>query len=37
MMCWQSKEHVKEIYGRYLRDEAQSDIAKAVRAGRVMP
>ncbi|KAJ7072668.1 glutathione-S-transferase [Mycena amicta] len=26
-----------EIYGRYLRDEAQSEAAKAIRAGRVIP
>ncbi|KAI0767075.1 glutathione-S-transferase [Fomes fomentarius] len=28
------KEHYAEIYGRYLRDEAQSEAAKAIRAGR---
>ncbi|KAF8806588.1 glutathione-S-transferase [Phlegmacium glaucopus] len=32
-----SKEHLREIYGRYLRDEAQSEAAKANRAGRVIP
>ncbi|KAF8132219.1 glutathione-S-transferase [Mycena galopus ATCC 62051] len=26
-----------EIYGRYLRDEAQSEAAKAIRAGRIIP
>ena len=26
-----------EIYGRYLRNEAQSEAAKAIRAGRVIP
>ncbi|KAJ6497564.1 glutathione-S-transferase [Mycena sanguinolenta] len=26
-----------EIYGRYLRDEAQSEAAKAIRSGRVIP
>ncbi|KAJ7876132.1 glutathione-S-transferase [Mycena olivaceomarginata] len=26
-----------DIYGRYLRDEAQSEAAKAIRAGRVIP
>ncbi|KAF4563191.1 hypothetical protein EYR40_007098 [Pleurotus pulmonarius] len=31
------KEHYTEIYGRYLRDEAQSEAAKATRAGRVIP
>ncbi|TFK44944.1 glutathione-S-transferase [Crucibulum laeve] len=31
------KEHYAEIYGRYLRDEAQSEAAKAIRAGRVIP
>ncbi|KAG6837812.1 hypothetical protein H0H93_016180 [Arthromyces matolae] len=31
------KKHLNEIYGRYLRDEAQSETAKAVRAGRVIP
>ena len=33
----QLKEHYAEIYGRYLRDEAQSEAAKAVRAGRAIP
>ncbi|KAG6879137.1 hypothetical protein C0992_004954 [Termitomyces sp. T32_za158] len=28
------REHLDEIYGRYLRDEAQSEAAKAIRAGR---
>ncbi|GJE91384.1 glutathione S-transferase family protein [Phanerochaete sordida] len=31
------KEHYAEIYGRYLRDEAQSEVAKATRASRVIP
>jgi len=31
------REHMLEIYGRYLRDEAQSEAAKAIRAGRVIP
>jgi len=31
------KQHYAEIYGRYLRDEAQSEAAKAIRAGRVIP
>ncbi|KAF9012564.1 glutathione-S-transferase [Cyathus striatus] len=31
------KEHYTEIYGRYLRDEAQSEVAKAIREGRVLP
>ncbi|KAI5123148.1 hypothetical protein M0805_000851 [Coniferiporia weirii] len=31
------KKHYAEIYGRYLRDEAQSEAAKATRAGRVIP
>ncbi|KAJ7876126.1 hypothetical protein B0H14DRAFT_2714689, partial [Mycena olivaceomarginata] len=26
-----------EVYGQYLRDEAQSDAAKAIRAGRAIP
>ncbi|PFH52169.1 hypothetical protein AMATHDRAFT_74450 [Amanita thiersii Skay4041] len=30
-------EHYEEIYGRYLRDEAQSEAAKAIRAGKVIP
>jgi len=30
-------EHYTEIYGRYLRDEAQSEAAKATRAGRAIP
>lgn len=30
-------EHYEPIYGRYLRDEAQSEAAKALRAGRVIP
>jgi glutathione S-transferase len=32
-----NKEHYIPIYGRYLRDEAQSEAAKALRAGRVIP
>ncbi|EPQ55206.1 glutathione-S-transferase [Gloeophyllum trabeum ATCC 11539] len=32
-----SSQHYEEIYGRYLRDEAQSEAAKATRAGRVIP
>ncbi|PPQ64548.1 hypothetical protein CVT24_008450 [Panaeolus cyanescens] len=31
------REHLDVIYGRYLRDEAQSEAAKAIRAGRVIP
>ncbi|PSR72646.1 hypothetical protein PHLCEN_2v11481 [Hermanssonia centrifuga] len=31
------KEHYAEIYGRYLRNEAQSEAAKATRAGRAIP
>ncbi|KAF8161336.1 glutathione-S-transferase [Crassisporium funariophilum] len=31
------KEHLAEIYDRYLRDEAQSELAKATRSGRVAP
>jgi len=31
------KEHYEEIYGRYLRDEAQSEVAKATRSGRALP
>jgi len=30
-------EHYAQIYGRYLRDEAQSEAAKAIRAGRPIP
>ncbi|KAI0724682.1 glutathione-S-transferase [Fomitopsis betulina] len=30
-------EHYEPIYGRYLRDEAQSEVAKATRAGRALP
>jgi len=30
-------EHYEEIYGRYLRNEAQSEAAKATRSGRVIP
>lgn len=33
----QDKIHYEEIYGRYLRDEAQSEVAKAIRAGRALP
>jgi len=31
------KEYLVEIYGRYLRDEAQSGAAKAIRADRAIP
>ncbi|KAJ6491786.1 glutathione-S-transferase [Mycena vitilis] len=31
------KDKYADIYGRYLRDEAQSEAAKAIRAGRVIP
>ncbi|KZP28522.1 glutathione-S-transferase [Athelia psychrophila] len=31
------KEYYAEIYGRYLRDEAQSEAAKAIRDGKVIP
>lgn len=31
------REHLLPIYGRYLRNEAQSEVAKAIREGRVMP
>jgi len=31
------KHHYYPIYGRYLRDEAQSEAAKAIRAGRDLP
>ncbi|KAH7910027.1 hypothetical protein BJ138DRAFT_1102176 [Hygrophoropsis aurantiaca] len=31
------KEKYQPIYGRYLRDEAQSEAAKATRAGRPLP
>lgn len=31
------REHYGDIYGRYLRDEAQSGAAKATRAGRTIP
>ncbi|KAJ7503024.1 glutathione-S-transferase [Mycena galericulata] len=31
------KEKYAQIYGRYLRDEAQSEAAKAIRAGRPIP
>ena len=30
-------EHYEPIYGRYLRDEAQSEAAKATRSGGVIP
>lgn len=33
----QEKEYYAEIYGRYLRDEAQSEAAKATRAGKAIP
>jgi len=32
-----NEKHYVEIYQRYLRDEAQSEVAKAVRAGRSLP
>ncbi|KAK7691770.1 hypothetical protein QCA50_005172 [Cerrena zonata] len=32
-----NKEHSAEIYGRYLRNEAQSEAAKAIREGRPIP
>ncbi|TFK74644.1 glutathione-S-transferase [Pluteus cervinus] len=31
------REYLADIYGRYLRDEAQSEAAKAIRAGRTIP
>jgi glutathione S-transferase len=31
------KEHYVPIYQRYLKDEAQSEAAKATRAGKVIP
>ncbi|KAJ7496836.1 glutathione-S-transferase [Mycena latifolia] len=31
------RDKYEEIYGRYLRDEAQSEAAKAIRAGRAIP
>ncbi|KAF8070401.1 glutathione S-transferase [Lyophyllum atratum] len=31
------RKHLDEVYGRYLRNEAQSETAKAIRAGRVIP
>ncbi|KXN85608.1 Glutathione S-transferase omega-1 [Leucoagaricus sp. SymC.cos] len=31
------REHYEPIYGRYLRDEAQSEVAKAVRSGKTLP
>jgi len=31
------REHLDVVYERYLRDEAQSEAAKAIRAGRVIP
>lgn len=31
------RQHYAEIYGRYLRDEAQSEAAKALRAGKPLP
>ena len=33
----QNLEHYEPIYARYLRDEAQSEVAKATRAGRAIP
>ncbi|KAF8884868.1 glutathione-S-transferase [Mucidula mucida] len=32
-----AKEHYTEIYGRYLNNESQSEVAKAVRSGRGLP
>lgn len=34
---WQLREHMAPIYGRYLRDEAQSEAARAIREGRAIP
>lgn len=31
------RQHFTDIYGRYLRDEAQSEAAKAIREGRAIP
>ncbi|RDB24896.1 putative glutathione S-transferase [Hypsizygus marmoreus] len=31
------RKYLNDIYGRYLRDEAQSEAAKAIRAGRAIP
>ncbi|KAH8113513.1 glutathione-S-transferase [Phellopilus nigrolimitatus] len=31
------KEHYAELYSRYLKDEAQSEVAKATRAGKAIP
>ncbi|GLB37361.1 putative glutathione-S-transferase [Lyophyllum shimeji] len=31
------RKHLNDVYGRYLRNEAQSEAAKAMRAGRPMP
>ncbi|OBZ69733.1 Glutathione S-transferase omega-1, partial [Grifola frondosa] len=31
------KHHYEEIYGRYLRDEAQSEAARALRSGEILP
>jgi glutathione S-transferase len=33
----QDQDKYAEVYGQYLRDEAQSDAAKAIRAGRAIP
>lgn len=37
IMIFQEKEYYTEIYGRYLRDEAQSEAAKATRSGKIIP
>ena len=37
MHLLQEHTYYDEIYGRYLRDEAQSEGAKAIRAGRPIP
>jgi len=37
LFALQPQEHLIEIYDRYLRDEAQSEAAKATRAGKVIP
>lgn len=36
-MGHQERQHLEEIYQRYLRNEAQSEAAKAIRAGRIIP
>jgi glutathione S-transferase len=33
----QERQHYEEIMGRYLRDEAQSEVAKATRGGKDLP